>query len=93
MGNYHHISSILIRKSKKQQGPNKSNSIYPLYQNNGDKSFSESYNFENILESAYKWNDYSPSIGKNWNKLMSIYDVCYQQQHYSIYRFSLYDEV
>lgn len=75
MGNYHHISSILIRKSKKQQGPNKSNSIYPLYQNNGDKSFSESYNFENILESAYKWNDYSPSIGKNWNKLMSIYEA------------------
>lgn len=75
MGNYHHISSILIRKSKKQQGPNKSNSIYPLYKNNGDKSFKESYNFENILESAYKWNEYSPSVGKNWNKLMSIYEA------------------
>lgn len=75
MGNHHHISAILQRKSRKQQGPMRTNTIYPLYKDNGNVALKESYSFDNIMESVYKWNDYSPSIGKNWNQLMSLYEA------------------
>lgn len=72
MGNYQAISAILIRKKHKDQGPKKSRKLYPLYKTS---HLSESYNFDNIREAVYQWNDYSPSIGNNWQQLMSLYET------------------
>lgn len=72
MSNYEKVSAILIRKKNKKQGPSKSKNIYPCYPKSTCK---ESYNYENIRESVYGWNDYSSYIASNWKQLMHLYEA------------------
>lgn len=76
MGSSYSISSVIKRKSKKRQGQNIVNesckSMYPLYKTS---TLEESYNYPNIRDSIYHWNDYSQTIGHNWSKVMSLFET------------------
>lgn len=72
MIDYHPISSVLVRKSKKKQSQQpKPHTMYPLRKTS---TVQETYDYENIKNSIIKWYSYSTSVGNNWNKLMRLYE-------------------
>lgn len=72
MADYHPISAVSVRKSKKKQAQQpKPHIMYPLRKSS---TVQETYDYENIKNAIIKWDSYSPSVGNNWNKLMKLYE-------------------
>lgn len=71
MKKYYPINRVLIRKNKRKQEHR--NSHYPIYPLRENSSLKETYDYENIKDSIIHWEQYSSSIGKNWDQLMTLY--------------------
>ena len=71
------VRKAYLRKRRKKQGKllEHTHNIYPLFQNSLEK---DSYNYHNIRESIERWNNYSSSIGGNWNQVMKLYETVNQ---------------
>ena len=73
MGNFYPISSVNTRKRRRTTGCQPfGESMYPL---RAASLKEDTYDFENIKESVYRWNNYSSSVADNWNQLMRLYET------------------
>lgn len=71
MGKYIPISKIEERKTKLSENHFNSG-YYPLFESYNRK---ENYNYENLRESAYRWNNYSPNVADNFSRILELFDI------------------
>lgn len=73
MENFYPISAVCSRKMKRKTGcMSFGESMYPLRQFSLEKN---TYDFENLKECVYHWNNFSSSVGENWLQLMRLYET------------------
>lgn len=71
MGKFIPISKIEERKTKLSENHFNSG-YYPLFESYNRK---ENYNYENLRESAYRWNNYSANVADNFSRILELFDI------------------